>query len=326
MVKKVPSVCTVGEPLVVLVPDRAARLEQIHHFEPFVAGAELNTAIGLARLGIDAHFACGMGQDPFGRTVTRALLSEGVNTSLAEQVSGGQTGVFFKEWNAFSGSTSVYYYRSQSTMGTGLWDGQVVADSLSAGKYSWLHLTGITAMVGEQMDHVVSNLLYAAKRGGATVSFDINIRLKLAPKERWRALADGVMHLLDWFFIGDEEALTLYQTVDPIEIDQIVRQHGFAGDGVVLKRGSKGATLIAQGQAVSVPAWPVRQVVDTVGAGDGFNAGFIAGHLRGMPVEECMKLGSVIGAYAVTSAGDYEGYPYWNDVQKQLNQVGEIER
>jgi 2-dehydro-3-deoxygluconokinase len=78
---------------------------------------------------------------------------------------------------------------------------------------------------------------------------------------------------------------------------------------IVLKRAENGACLWHEGNCLQVPPFPVEKVIDPVGAGDGFDAGFLSGWLRGLALEECLRLGARIGAAAVSVLGDYQGYP-----------------
>ena len=77
----------------------------------------------------------------------------------------------------------------------------------------------------------------------------------------------------------------------------------------MLKRAERGALALADGKRYFSPAHPVEQVIDPVGAGDGFDAGFLAGWLRGASIEELLSSGARIGAAAVEVLGDYAGYP-----------------
>lgn len=295
--------------MVVLVPDELGRLSQVNHFRPYVAGAEVNTAIGLARLGIACSFASGVGNDPFGEKVLRAAREEGVDVAHVQLIDGAQTGVFFKQWSGLQHATSVFYYRSGSAMAVGRWDTGPLEKDLADGAWDWVHVTGITAMISPPAQEAFFRVLKAAKQSGSTVSLDINVRLKLASLSEWKSLAQRVLPYVDWFFTGDEEAMQLFDTKDSKQLEQIFRGQGFEGEGVVVKEGADGAVACVGGVVTRVPAFEVRSVVDTVGAGDGFNAGFIAGMLRDMPFQEALRLGCLVGAYAVTSAGDYAGYP-----------------
>ena len=78
---------------------------------------------------------------------------------------------------------------------------------------------------------------------------------------------------------------------------------------VVAKRGPRGAAALAGGKRRDHPGFIPPAVIDEVGAGDGFAAGFVSAYLRGAPVEEALRHGNLIGAAAVTVADDVSGYP-----------------
>lgn len=313
-----PCILTFGEPLVAMVPDAAGVVSPMHQFRPYPVGAELNTAIGLARLGFQSALACSLGNDPMGSLVRDALRAEGVDTGHVQLSTTGSTAIMFKQRTGLQMKTSVFYYRSTSPMALGEWSPDSVRERLRRDNFDWVHATGITWMLGNQCRMVATDLFRIASARGVPVSFDINVRLKLASPQAWKQLILEVLPLVTWFFIGDEEADLLYQTNQAHEIETEFRNHGFGGKGVVVKSGDKGATVSLGGAETSVSAWPVSVVVDTVGAGDGFNAGFIAGLLKDGSLREALKLGTIVGAYAVTSVGDYHGYPTWAEVLQEL--------
>lgn len=100
---RIPSVLTFGEPLVVLVPDAPGVLSTTHQLRPYAAGAELNTAVGLARLGLNATMSCSVGADAFGDIILRAGRAEGVNMQYVRQDPTAPTGTFFKQWSGLQG-------------------------------------------------------------------------------------------------------------------------------------------------------------------------------------------------------------------------------
>ena len=326
MMRDAGAVCAVGEALVVMIPEAAGRLQEVPRFSPQIAGAEFNTAVGLARLGVPASFAGAVGADPFGEKVLRAARAEGLETACIERPAGGQTGVFFKQWSGLAGDPSVFYYRSASAMATGLWDAAALCGRLADGDWRWLHTTGITGMVGPGARAAWLSALRAARAGGAAVSFDVNVRLKMAPAERWRELLAAALPLADWFLAGDGEARLLFGADDAAAVERMARESGFGGRGAIVKEGERGATASVAGELTHVDAWPVRRVVDTVGAGDGFNAGWIAGMLSGRPLADAMRLGALVGAHAVTAVGDYEAYPYREEVEALLDGTGAVDR
>lgn len=322
-----PAVLTFGEPLIVLVPDAPGALSANHHLQPHAAGAEFNTAVGIARLGLRASIACSVGEDPLGQIIVHAGRAEGIDMSYVQQDPLAPTGMFFKQWSGLQGKTSVYYYRSTSSMASGGWHpDEEVHQGLRAGEWNWVHSTGITWMIGEASRKSATELFELSHNLGIPVSFDVNVRLKLGTEDQWRQRVSEVLPYLTWFVLGDEEARLLFQSDDASSIEQHIRERGFTGEGVMLKLGARGAEASIRGQKTCVPAWPVPRVMDTVGAGDGYNAGWIAGMLRGWSLEESMRLGSLVGAFAVTSAGDYDGYPTWSEVLQELSGKGSVER
>lgn len=322
-----PSVLTFGEPLVVLVPDAPGTITITHQLRPYPAGAELNTAVGLARLGINSSFVSSVGADPFGQIVLRSGRAEGVDMRFVAQDPSAPTGVFFKMWSGLQGKTSVYYYRSASPMAIGHWEpSPQVYIELEAGSWSWVHSTGVTWMISPDSWRKSTDLFKFCHSLSIPVSFDVNVRLKLGTVDEWRKCVHEVLPYIRWFLLGDEEAQLLFDTDKATEVEQHIQSYGFTGKGVMLKRGEHGAVASIRGVVTEVPAWSVSRVVDAVGAGDGYNAGWLAGMLRGWSLKESMRLGSLVGAFAVTSVGDYEGYPTWPEVVQEMSGKGAVER
>lgn len=321
-----PFVLTFGEPLIVFVPDAAGAISPRHQFRPYAAGAELNTAVGLARLGVRVSMTCSIGADSLGQFILSACRAEGVDMRYVQQDTLAPTGMFLKQWSGLLQKTSVHYYRAMSSMAVGGWHPDDVHRDLHAGVWNWVHATGITWMIGEDSRRHATELFRLCHFMGLRISFDVNVRLKLADEAKWRELVYELLPYINWFLLGDEEAQLLFQSEDIAEIERHIRCRGFAGEGVILKLGARGACASVGGVETRVPAWPVLHVVDTVGAGDGFNAGWIAGMLRGWTLEESMRLASLVGACAVTSVGDYDGYPTWAEALREITGVRSVER
>ena len=189
-----------------------------------------------------------------------------------------------------------------------------------------MHSTGITWMLSRETHQQAQDILLAAHESGISISFDINVRLKLADPEVWLDLLKEVIPYVDWFFIGDSEAQLLLSLDDVKDITEVLQSYGFRGEGVILKQGEHGATAFHAGSEMHIAALPVDKVVDTVGAGDGFNAGVIAGLLQGWSLEKALKLASIIGAHAVTSLGDSSGYPMWSAIAHYFTGDEEVAR
>lgn len=320
------AVLTFGEPLVAFVPATAGKLESVKDYHAVCAGAELNTAVGLARLQVPIAYAAAVGDDGFGTSLLRDLRAEGVDVTHVAAESGGTTGILFKQRFGRDEQTSVLYYRGLSPMGQGLWATDAVLAAVRSQAWGWVHSSGITWMLHEHTRKAANQLLAQSRANGVRVSFDLNVRLKLAEVTAWRALALEVAPAVTWFLLGDEEAQTVFGESSAVRIEQLLREGGFAGEGVVVKRGADGVEASCHGVVTQATAWPVSRVVDTVGAGDGFNAGFIAGMVRSWDFAQALRLGNLVGAYAVTSVGDCDGYPAWRDVVRDLAGEGGIMR
>ena len=320
------SVLTFGEPLIVCAHIGSESLGVNRNFQMDSAGAELNTAIALARLNVPTTYAAALGADPFGDFLIRELRAERVNVSKVEQVDAMSTGILFKMTSGLQADPNVYYYRSQTPMAMGQWTGGDCVREVSLGRYSWVHATGIVWMLSDGARAHAQEIFQAAYENGIPVSFDINVRLKMADKTAWKKTLVDVIPFVRWLMIGDTEAQLLFDTDDIKQIADILLQLGFRGEGFVLKQGERGATAFKNGQEILVAAWPVARVVDTVGAGDGFNAGFIAGILKGWSMEQSLKLASLIGAHAVASVGDSSGYPAWSSVERYFTGDEEVAR
>jgi 2-dehydro-3-deoxygluconokinase len=321
-------VLSLGEALIALAPEIPGPLERANTLLPYVVGAELNTAVALARLGVRVEYAGAVGTDPWGRRVIRALKAEGVGTRWLQSVPDCPTAVMFKEWSGLDASTTVYYYRALSPMAQGRFLPGALETAMAAGAVSWLHISGITWGVGAAMAEAAEAIMAAAARHGIPVSFDLNVRRKMASREQWVTIVERALPFCTWVLGSDDEMTWLFGAAAEEERDWLAwcRARGFTGPGLVVKRGAKGASVATADGVVTSPAWPVAQPVDTVGAGDGFDAGFIAGHRWGWAMAETLRLANLLGASALTSRGDNDGYPDAVQVRAWLEGSGLVTR
>ncbi len=295
-------VVTLGETMVLLWPTGAARLEDAATYERSLGGAESNLAIALARLGLRPRWISRLGDDPFGRYTRATLEREGVVVDAPVDTD-APTAVFFKERIAH-GPRRVYYYRRGSAAS------HIEPSDLSAAQFAGarlLHLTGITPALSTGCAATVDRAITLARAAGARVCVDPNVRPQLWPEPKVGITAlHALMARADLVLLGDEDAAYLFPGLsDPAVLDAV---RALGPHMVALNLGARGARAVLDGEDVSVTPYPVA-VVDSVGAGDGFDAGFIAGLLRGDPLPRCLALGARIGAAAVATTGDWEGYP-----------------
>lgn len=300
--------------MVLFHPVTDGPLRYVHQFEKTIGGAESNVAVGLARLGHQVSWISRLGDDEFGLYIRNFLRGEGVDTSHVRFDPVNPTAVFFKERQP-ARETKVYYYRrgsAASFLTPADLDEQVLAQA------RFLHLTGITPALSDSCRQTVEKAIELAKRHGVTVVFDPNVRLKLWSADEARAILTEIARQCDIVLPGLEEGELLTGESTPEGIAKKLLQ----GDtkAVVIKLGAQGAYYATSEEEAYIPGYPVAQVVDPIGAGDGFAAGFLSGMIRGWSYHQAISLGNRVGAYAVTVKGDVEGYPYWAEVAPERDQ------
>jgi 2-dehydro-3-deoxygluconokinase len=267
-----------------------------------LAGAESNVAIGLARLGHATAWVGRVGGDEFGALVLRALRAEGVDVSHVVRDDHRQTGLMFLEQRT-SGVTRVDYRRAGSA-GSALCIEDLRAAVVDAP--SVLHLTGITPALSETAAAAVQWAAESCAAAGAFVSLDVNHRARLWSREAARA-ALSALTATATLVIASEDELDLVSCGDSDD----AAAEALLGRGVqqvVVKRGAAGASAWTTAGRVDVPAVPVT-VVDVIGAGDAFTAGYMSACLDGEPVCERLRRGAVLGAFSVAGRGDWESLP-----------------
>lgn len=293
---------TLGETMVLFWPAGDEPLGAAPLFARSCAGAESNLCIALSRLGRRARWISRLGDDPFGAFIRQTLTAEGVEV-IAPADAAAPTGVFFKERRA-AGPRSVRYYRAGSAASR-LGPEEIVPALFAGARVA--HLTGITPALSPSCREAVARFVTVAHAAGLTVTFDPNVRPRLWPSvESCRETLLGLMRRAEVVLLGHEDAEALLPGIAEEDTLEVIAALG--PRTVVLKRGERGAVGLRGNERAAVEAVPVA-VVDTVGAGDGFDAGFIAGLLDGWSLPACLRLGAQVGAAAVAHVGDWEGYP-----------------
>jgi 2-dehydro-3-deoxygluconokinase len=274
------------------------------------AGTETNFAVGLARLGHQVGWFSRVGDDEFGQYIVNFARGEGVDTSRVIVDPDAPTGVLFKEKRDLGPRKIVYYRRGSAA--SRLSPNDLDADYIASARY--LHLTGITPALSATARETVFAAARLARERGVRVSFDPNLRLRLWTREQARETMRELLPLCDLVLPGLDEAELLTGESDPDRAADAIRALG--PHTVVIKLGPDGALALTPDERVRAPGVKLERIVDPVGAGDGFAAGFVAGQLRGLPLVESLRIGNVVGAFATTVVGDVEGLPSWREVQE----------
>ncbi|WP_123042997.1 sugar kinase [Cohnella candidum] len=296
-------IVTLGESMVVFDPSSTGPLRHVSEFKKHMAGAESNVAIGLARLGHRAGWLSRVGDDEFGRYITGTLKSEGIDVSRVIADAGASTGVMFKE-RRNNRLMNVYYYRSNSAASR-LCSEDVDKEWIRASRM--LHVTGITPALSDSCHAAVCQAIRYAREAGVPVSFDLNLRLKLWDADKACETLLALIPECTYFLPGYSEGRLLTGIAS---IEDMARYfHRMGPEAVVIKDGKKGAYLYDRDGGRWIEACRVEEVADPIGAGDAFAAGFLSGVLKGQSHAEAVMLGNVLGSYAVTIKGDWEGLP-----------------
>lgn len=314
-------IVTLGEAMIVFDPESNGPLQFSDSFKRKVGGAELNFAIGCSRLGLESGWISALGKDPFGLQIRNFARGEGIDTSEVKFVEGYPTSLNFKEISE-SGNVNTYYYRDKSPTLT-LTSETINEDYIKNSKI--LHLTGIYPAVNQELNlPLIKEAIKIAKKNNVLISFDPNIRLKLWSKSQARIVLKEIITEVDILMAGQEELEIIFGTKDSRKLINISKENNIKL--LAIKKGEEGSVGYFNDEIVESPAFEVSKVVDTVGAGDGFNSGFIYGYLQGWSLNKMLTFANAVGSLVVQVKGDNEGLPYLEDVEILLGERELIER
>ncbi|MFL6074993.1 MAG: sugar kinase [Mycobacteriales bacterium] len=288
-------VVTFGETMAALRADGPIRLGGTARWS--VAGAEANVAIGLARLGHAVRWVGRVGADEPGALVLRTLRAENVDVTHAATDPGAPTGLILFE-PRLVGVVRVGYYRTGSAGGR-LTEAEVLKALNPLPRV--LHVTGITPALGPEPRAAVGAAVAAARDAGVTVCFDVNYRSRLWPAAEAARVLRPLATAAD-IVVASADELALVAPDGPA---------GLLAAGVaevVVTRGADGAEAVTAAGTLAVPAREVT-LVDPVGAGDAFVAGYLSALLDGLDVDGRLARAVTTGAFAATTPGDWEGLP-----------------
>ncbi|MEV6171458.1 sugar kinase [Streptomyces sp. NPDC051954] len=306
----VADVVCVGETMVVLSPQDDRPLAEQPALGLAVGGAESNVACGLAGLGHRAAWLSRVGDDPFARRILAELTARGVDVSAVETDPERPTGVYFKDPGP--DRTRTHYYRGGSAA-TGM--GPELAHHPALRRARVVHLSGVAAALSDSCARLLRAILDGRPTHGPLVSFDVNHRPAL-----WRdGGADAAQSLLalarsaDIVFVGRDEAEEVWDTARPDDIADLLGPTPI----VVVKDAEHGATSYARGVRTYVPSLPTK-VVEPVGAGDAFAAGYLAGVLENRSERSRLRLGHLAAAAALRTRDDVPVMPPRAEIDRCL--------
>ncbi|WP_307797556.1 sugar kinase [Streptomyces laculatispora] len=296
-----PVTC-IGETMAALIPEPAAPLDGAGLLGIRIAGAESNVAMYLADHGVPARWVSALGDDPFGHRIRAEVAACGVDVSGVRTDPHRPTGLLVKDPG--TEGTRVHYYRrgsAASALTPDLLDDDAVR---SAGL---IHLSGITPALSAGCRDLVTALLEpdVAERP-CPVSFDVNHRAALWADGAAATVLLGLARRADITFVGLDEAQALWGDglTDAFAVRDLLPQPPV----LVVKDGARAATAFDGSRVHTVPA-PKVEVIEPVGAGDAFAAGFLAGLLRGEEPVRALRLGHLTAGAALRVTGDHGPLP-----------------
>jgi 2-dehydro-3-deoxygluconokinase len=298
-------VVTIGEAMVLFIAGQGGALAQVQSFKRASAGAELNVAVGLARLGLRVGYISRVGRDSFGEHLLAFMDAEGIDRRQVAIDPAHPTGFMLKSLASDGADPQIEYFRAGSAASHMCQSDNPLG--YCAGSRH-LHLTGISLALSSSTRALAFEMAAQARTQGRSLSFDPNLRPRLWPSQQ--AMVDCLNQMAtqaDLVLPGLAEGQVLSGRPSAEGIADFFLERG--AKQVIVKLGAQGAYFAGQASTGSAPGLPVAQVVDTVGAGDGFAVGAISALLEGLTLEQMAVRGNAIGARVVQFPGDSDGLP-----------------
>lgn len=294
-------IIALGEALVEIMRTRVDDpLDQALEFVgPFPSGAPAIFADQAARLGHRVGFIGAVGEDDFGTCLLNRLRADGVEVTHCPRVPDRATGVAFVTYFS-DGSRRFLYHIAQAAAG------QMPSPQASYFQgVKFLHICGSSLSVSDRMREACYQACSMTAAAGGRISFDPNLRPELlGGEEALRRICGPVLEAAYVVLPSGAEAELLAGISGPEQACRALLERG--PQVVALKRGARGCAIFTRDEEVEVPAFPVA-AVDPTGAGDCFDAGFVAGLLEGLPLEQVGRLANACGALGATVKGPMEG-------------------
>ena len=312
-----PEIIALGEPMLELNASKEGSLAEVEQFSVGYGGDTSNFAIAASRLGGSVGYITALGDDLFGDRFLRLWKAEGIDTSQILRDLKSPTGIYFisrKDKQHF-----FTYYRNTSAASR-LTSAKLPLDYICQSRL--LHVSGISQAISLSACDAVFSAITAAKESGVKVSYDPNLRIKLWPIQRARAIINQTAKMADLIMPSYEDSTALTGLDSPEGIANFFLDLG--SKIVVLKLGADGALLATRdgdgntGFMERFDPFPVDSV-DTAGAGDTFGGAFVVNWLKGMDLSACVQFANAAGALTTTGLGAVTPIPRRRDVERLLN-------
>src|SRR5215468_7541527 len=292
----------IGEVMVRLAALPPLRLEQASSLDVQIGGAEANVAAACARLGLRTAFISALPADHvWGDRTVREMAGHGIDCRGVVRRPASRMGVYFLEYGAAPRPVRVLYDRRDSALSL-----------LVPGEVDWalvrgarmVHLSGITAALGPNLCDVLRRAVEEAGAAGVPVSFDVNYRSRLWTAAEAREFLVELLPRLRHLFVGADDAETVFGLAGAPEavLEGLAKLAPRAT--IALTLGEAGSAVLADGAVLRPSKLYASAVVDRVGAGDAYAAGFLWATLVGRPVAAAVDAATALAALKCTIWGD----------------------
>jgi 2-dehydro-3-deoxygluconokinase len=292
---------TFGEALSVFISSDSDSVMSAHQFERVTAGAEVNVAVAISRLGLKSQYFSRFGNDQLGSVMLADIEAEGVDISLAKRVDSFTAAMVRNPGK--SAPVEISYLRKGSAAST-IEPADILDSYISSAR--WLHTTGITCAISESGAKTVKHALEKAAKLKVKSSFDLNIRRKLWSEADARKVLQPLAKEVELLIGGEDEYQVVFGQAEPKEILSEANKRGCKI--AVMTKGDQKLRFSIDGNYDELTP-PKVVAVDPVGSGDAFTGGVIAGLLSGMSAKQALDQGSICGALVASMFGDWTGIP-----------------
>lgn len=255
-------------------------------------------ACNLSSLGTKVGFLGALGNDTFGNLIIEGLQKKEIDTSLIRQNSSYHTGATISLSYGEDRANITYAGAMELLSHT-----EINTPELAKAKH--IHLSSYFLQPALQPG--VARIFKMAKEAGLTTSFDP----QWDPAEKWDIPLEEILPYTDVFLPNEQEILRLTQTTT---IQDAISAISSFAHIIAVKMGNKGSLEWHRGKITEKPPFLNHEVVDTIGAGDSFNAGFIYRFIQQSDIETCQEFGNLIGAISTTAAGGTTAFENYDQI------------
>lgn len=302
---------TFGESMLRLSPPEHKRLEQTASLDIHIGGTELNVAVGASRLGLQTAWVSKLPSNPLGRMIRNKAREQGVNTSHMLWEDEGRAGLYFFEFGATPRSSSVLYDRAHSSFSL-ISPGEIDWDECLPGSKCF-HVTGITPALSRSAEETTLEALEASRKCGCRVSFDLNYRSKLWTPEAARKTVVPMMEYVDILIAtrGDVATMLGIEKENEVELAKdLVKRFSLEVAALTMREGAsvlrcRWSAMAQSGKTTYTGREYEVDIIDQLGRGDAFAAGFLSGYLPDGDVERGVDYGLALSALKHSTPGDF---------------------